>query len=44
MFVAGADLARAGHAASGMPAGLGVPTFAFVGGPALGGDLELAPA
>jgi 3-hydroxyacyl-CoA dehydrogenase/enoyl-CoA hydratase/carnithine racemase len=38
------DFARAGHAAYGMLAGLGVPTFAFLGGPALGGGLELALA
>ena len=38
------DLARAGHAAYGMLADLGVPTFAFVGGVALGGGLELALA
>ena len=38
------ELARAGHAAYGMLADLAVPTFAFVGGPALGGGLELALA
>jgi 3-hydroxyacyl-CoA dehydrogenase/enoyl-CoA hydratase/carnithine racemase len=38
------ELARAGHAAYGMLADLGVPTFAFLGGPALGGGLELALA
>ena len=38
------DFARAGHAAYGMLADVGVPTFAFISGPALGGGLELALA
>jgi 3-hydroxyacyl-CoA dehydrogenase/enoyl-CoA hydratase/carnithine racemase len=37
-------LARAGHAAFRPLAEMGVPTFAFVNGPALGGGLELALA
>lgn len=38
------DLARAGHAAYALLGELGVPSFAFVNGVALGGGLELALA
>ena len=38
------EFARAGHAAYRMLADIGVPTFAFVNGAALGGGLELALA
>ncbi|KHL03066.1 3-hydroxyacyl-CoA dehydrogenase NAD-binding domain-containing protein [Sinomonas humi] len=40
----GAQMARLGHAAYGLLADLGVPTFAFINGVALGGGLEIALA
>lgn len=40
----GAQMARLGHAAYDLLADLGVPTFAFINGVALGGGLEIALA
>ncbi|MCH6470555.1 3-hydroxyacyl-CoA dehydrogenase NAD-binding domain-containing protein [Sinomonas terrae] len=40
----GAQMARLGHTAYGLLADLGVPTFAFINGVALGGGLEIALA
>src|SRR5579859_4631525 len=40
----GAHMARLGHAAYDLLADLGVPTFAFINGVALGGGLEIALA